>query len=130
MVDVWFSFYQKEKGSVYNYTGVDGKHMKHLLRIVGVQARTIMGGDDAETVIELWMDFLNKTKGHWALRDNMDLSNLHRKFNVLWAFYLNPEPKDKPVYQSQVKPLTEEQMAEELQLKALYARKKAEREAR
>lgn len=82
-VAIWFVFYKFHTGQTYLMDGVQGRHMKLLLKKIEAKV-TERGMETSEdNILNSLKGFLNLVKDPWVI-ENLDISIVNSKFNVLY----------------------------------------------
>lgn len=83
-VETWFNFYRKKTGQEYVMDGMQGKHLKHLLKKIEVKLKQKGLEVTDENVVNSLNGFLHHLNDNWIL-EHLEISIVNSKFNVLYA---------------------------------------------
>ncbi|KAB8151772.1 hypothetical protein EZY14_016390 [Kordia sp. TARA_039_SRF] len=75
---VWFEFYFNQTGNYPKFTGVDGNHLKQIIKYLKQESGT------EQEALDLWQTMLNNWgKLEKFYRENIDLKIINSKFNLI-----------------------------------------------
>lgn len=83
-VDIWFKYYSDKTRQNYVMDGMQGKHLKQLLKKVEVKVRDIGLDATEENILNSFKGFLYSINDQWII-DHLDISIINSKFNQLYV---------------------------------------------
>ena len=99
-IETWFDFYRLKTGQEYYFSGIDGKHMKQLLKKVEVKVKQKSMEPTEENILNSFKGFLHAISDKWIL-ENLELKNVNSNFNSLYAKAVRNNPFTKAEQYSQ-----------------------------
>lgn len=93
-VSTWFHFYHCKTGQEYYFSGIDGRHLKQLLKKIESKVKEKSMEHTEENILNSFKGFLNTINDRWIL-EHLELKNVNSNFNSLYAqaFRNNPFTK-------------------------------------
>lgn len=90
-IDVWFKFYRSKTGQEYVFDGMQGKHLKQLLK--KIEVKVIQKGLEPteDNIINSLNGLLQHMNDPWIL-EHLEISILNSKFNVVYAKAIRNSP--------------------------------------
>jgi len=96
IIEVWFKFYKYKTGETYVFDGRDGRHIKQLITKIKIKVKEKGIEETDENIINSFRGFLASLTDQWIL-DNLDVSIINSKFNIIYARAIRTSPFAKRV---------------------------------
>lgn len=90
-IEVWFTYYRQKTGQEYIFDGMQGKHLKQLLKKVETKVKQKGMDPTEENVLNSFNGFLHHMKDPWII-EHLEISIVNSKFNILYAKAISNSP--------------------------------------
>lgn len=90
-IQIWFQFYRARTGQEYVFDGMQGRHLKQLLKKIEVKVKQKGLEVNDENILNSLNGFLHHMKDSWIL-EHLEISIVNSKFNILYAKAVRNSP--------------------------------------